>query len=171
MRFRFRYTGLLLGTLILSTSISCKNYTCGPRAILTAFIGFQQADIDTFTIKRYKANDNFATLLDSFVITNRDLNGGKGDGIYTLKNDTTLVFVNGSYPNNGVFPGFDFKIFIPARNRTISISNIISPDTEGSMRCTNPINSFQVDDIMNISPTYLETGDNVTRGYRAYITP
>jgi hypothetical protein len=138
---------------------------------LTTFIGFHQEDIDTLVIKRYKANDGFRTLIDSFVITNGALNGGKGVGIYTTKNDTTLVYVNDSYPDSGILPGFDYKIFIPRIRRTISISNIVSEDNEGSQKCTNPINSFQVDDIMNISPTYFETGDNVTRGYRAYITP
>jgi hypothetical protein len=152
------------------TSIGCKNYKCGERKIISTFIGFQQSEIDTLVVKRFTANDGFRTLMDSFLITNRELTGIYGNGIYTIIGDTTLVAIDGNYPNIGIYPGYDWSICIPGRNRTVSISNIVSADNEGSRHCFNPINSFKVDDVVITSPNYFVTQDYNTIGYRAYIS-
>jgi hypothetical protein len=149
-------------------SFGCKNYPCSDRLILATFVGFKESEIDTFIIRRYVQNSNFQTLIDTFLITNKELNGGYGDGIYTTSNDTTIVFVDDSYPNNGIFPGYDWKIYLPKINRTISIWHIIREEIEGHRGCENP-NTFQVDSIFSSSPKYFDTQAFYTTGYRAYI--
>jgi hypothetical protein len=162
---------LLIIILITVTSVSCKNYICSDRLILMTFVGYSLNDIDTLVIRRYESKSNFSNLIDTFPITNKALNNGKGYGIYTSSNDTTIVFVNGNYPNNGIFPGYDWKIFLPANGKIISISNIIGEKKEGGQKCENPINSFQVETTIQNEPTFFQTQDYSTTGYRAYILP
>ena len=65
-----------------------------------------------------------------------------GIRIYTIVKDTTFVYVNDSDPKRNISSGFDWQIYIPAKNRAISISNIVSENNEGGKRCTNPVKSF-----------------------------
>jgi hypothetical protein len=171
MYFQFNRAIIFLVAFVVMTSISCKNVMCYERVIIPSFVGFQLNDIDTLVMKRYKANDNFRTFLDSSVITYDALTGGHGYGMYTIKNDTTLVFVNGDNPSDGVYPGYDWKIIIPAKSKTVSISNINSENNEGRRGCVNAIRSFQVDGVINNSPTFVDAGEFYTIGYRAYILP
>ncbi len=118
----------------------CKNIPCGPNNILAVFVGFQESDIDHFVIRRYKANDNYQHLIDTFIITNPSVNGGYANGRYTISNDTTIVFVDDNYPDNGIFPGYDWIVYLPALNKSISVSNIISPQTTGRENTSTRLN-------------------------------
>ncbi|HSZ31884.1 MAG TPA: hypothetical protein VK772_01160 [Puia sp.] len=150
---------------------NCKNFPCAPNSILTVFVGFQESDIDHFVIRRYKANDNYRHLVDTFIITNPSVNGGYANGRYAISNDTTIVFVDDNYPDNGIFPGYDWTIYLPALNKSVSVSNIISPQITGDERCVNPIYSFIQDSTLITGLQYFDSDQYFTNGYRIYITP
>lgn len=156
----------IISFLVISSVIllSCES-PCTNSHISPAFVGFQKTDIDTFVIRAFKANDNYLHLIDTIVVVNVI---GLAS-IYTEINDTTIVYVNDSDPNKWIISGQDWQIYIPAKNRTISISNIIDLQTDGSSRgCWNPIISFMLDS-QKIIPTLFSTDDFFTSGYRVYI--
>src|SRR6201995_3727912 len=97
--------------------LSCKK-ECIKSHISTAFIGFLPGDIDTFVLKAYTSNDNYQHLVDTVLVRL----GGRG--IYTTSGDTTIVSVNDSDPDHLISTGFDWQIYIPAVDRTTSVSDI-----------------------------------------------
>jgi hypothetical protein len=138
-------------------------HPCLRNHINPALIGFSPADIDTLVLRAYKPNDSYLHLIDTVLIVNGY------SAIYTTTNDTTVVFVNDSNPGNWISPGFDWQIYIPAKNRIVSVSNIVSGETSGPGRaCLNPINSF-IQDGQHIVPGRINTGQDYTSGYMAYI--
>src|SRR5258705_11832031 len=104
--------------------MSCsREYDCADLQIPLAFINFSPSDIDTFALRKYKPNDNYQNLIDTFKV----IYGHSGQ--YYTANDTTTVFV--SDEKNGIKAGFDWLIFIPAKNKTIFISDIMSEKKTG----------------------------------------
>lgn len=104
--------------------ISCtKEYDCADLQIQPAFIGFSPSDIDTFVLKKYKPNDNYQSLVDTFNV----IYGYSGQ--YYTSNDTASVFVSDG--KNGIKAGFDWLLFIPSKNKTIFISDIVSEKKTG----------------------------------------
>ncbi|MFL5740610.1 MAG: hypothetical protein ACJ75B_10365 [Flavisolibacter sp.] len=160
----FRPTTLMLPALILTSVFSCHlKHDCVDNYINPAFIGFLPSDIDSFVLRKYKPNDNFQHLLDTILVID------KYASIYTASNDTTVVYVNSSDPSHLITPGFDWQVYIPAKNKTVQISSITSTETEGPGRtCYNPINSFNMDGQI-IFPVPVETDKFYTSGYRVYI--
>jgi len=157
--YRIVYS-LLIFILLLE---GCSNKPCLNNTITPVFIGFSQADIDTIVLRAFKPNDNYLHLIDTVVIVN------KGASIYTIKNDTTIVFVNSSNPNDWINPDFNWQVYLPAKNKTTSISNIRATQTEGSGRsCLNPINSFEQDG-QSITAFLTQSGYDYTSGYMAFI--
>ncbi|NOT93703.1 hypothetical protein [Ferruginibacter sp.] len=129
------FAGMFLVTSC-NTSVPCAN-----QYITPAFIGFKLSDLDSITVRRFKKDGAFLQLIDTATIS-LDTNFLKS----TSTNDTTFVKLNSiSGQEKYVFPDHDWQIYIPAKNMTFSISNIISPQTESSCfkcSCWNPINSF-----------------------------
>lgn len=130
--------------------IGCsKEYDCADSQIQPAFIGFSLSDIDTLVLSRFKVNDNFQNLIDTFPVRY----GYSGQ--YETSNDTTIVFVTDS--KNGIKVDYDWIIFIPAINKTVFISEIVSEDKIGNCgsgifsmdkfgcNCTNNIYSAKKD--------------------------
>ena len=149
--------------LILSVCLmGCPVHTCQPNYISPAFIGFAPADIDTIVLRAYTRGDSFQHLVDTVVITDHY------STIYTTSNDTTIVDVNSSDPNHFINPNYDWKIYIPAKHRAVSISNIMTDATQGGRGCSNPIISF-VQDGQTITPYFFHSSKFYTSGYRAYI--
>jgi hypothetical protein len=152
-------------TIIL---ISLVNFTscerqCVNQNVNAVFIGFSPAEIDNFVLRAYVPNDNYLHLIDSFKVSKL------GASIYSSSGDSTFVYVNNSNPNTNVISNFDWKIYIPAVNKTVSISNIISSQTENKGRvCFNPIVSF-VQDGQLVVPQYIKSAQYYTSGYFAYI--
>ena len=108
-------------------------------------------------------NDNFQHLLDTTSVINQYAS------VYTVSHDTTIVYVNSSDPTDWIRPGFDWQLYIPAKNRTVQVSSILSTQVEGKGRvCLNPINSFLLDGQLS-SPELVQTGELYTSGYRVYI--
>ena len=87
--------------------------------------------------------------------------------IVTVSNDTLIVFVNES-PIQTINENYDWQIYIPTKNRIVTISNIITNNHEGRKGCKDEIISFIQDGVL-VSPKYINTDQFYTSGYRAYI--
>jgi hypothetical protein len=168
----------LLGAGFLGLFISviftggCKNYICSNNQILTAFVGIDQNDIDSFVLRRYKANDNYQTLIDSFVVINSAINGSSGNAVYTAANDSTIVvYVNNGNPGSGIFAGYDWQLYIPTLNLTSDIYDILIPQTNGVEPCNNPLLSYMQDSTLVSPPYYPAEIQQYTAGYWIYIIP
>lgn len=136
--------------------VSCtKEYDCTDLQIQPAFINFSPSDIDTFVLRKFKSSDNYQNLIDTFIVKY----GYYGN--YQTSNDTTTVFVTDG--KNGIKAGFDWQIFIPAKNKTVLVSDIISEKKTGKRGygifsldpapgCTNDIFSVKMDNqVINFS--------------------
>lgn len=144
--------------------LSGCEYRCSDRRITPLFIGFLPTDIDTVLFKAYVANDNYQHLVKTISVI-----ASQGAGIDTSANDTAVIKATVVDPAYFITPGYDWQIFIPAKNRTVSISNIVSPETEGhSKGCWNPINSF-IQDNQLIVPQFVISPYPLTVGYRILI--
>lgn len=117
---------LLIAAIVLLSGISSctREFDCYDSEIPAAFIGFAPADIDTIIIRKYKQHDNFQQLMDT-VLVSRNSNG-----YYYTSNDTTGVQVTDG--KSGIRAGFDWIIYIPATNRTVLITDIVSEKKTGS---------------------------------------
>lgn len=152
MTFRFLFPVLLLTTLFASCT---KEYDCEDLQIQPAFINYLPSDIDTFVLRKFKAGDNYQTLIDTLIVKSGS------NTYYQTSNDTTSVLITDG--KNGIKTGFDWQLFIPAKNKTILISDIISENKTGKRGygifsmdpapgCTNDIFSAKVDNqIINFS--------------------
>jgi hypothetical protein len=132
-----------------------KKYDCTDLQIQPAFINFSPSDIDTFVLRKFKPGDNYQNLIDTFIVKS----GYNGN--YQTSNDTTTVVVTDG--KNGIKAGFDWQIFIPAKNKTVFVSDIVSEKKTGkrgygifsmehSPGCTNDIFSAKMDNqVINFS--------------------
>jgi len=150
---------LLIGLIFLNS----RKYPCGNSEVKTAFIKFPPTELDTIVLRAYQPHDNYQHLIDTILIAIND-----GRSVYTIRNDTTFIAVNDSNPLHNIFPGNDWKIYIPSIRKTVSISNITSENKEGSKTCRNPITSFNQDGQM-LHPTYINSHYIYTSGYIVYI--
>jgi hypothetical protein len=114
-----------LAALLLTSCGKNHECDCVDVAIQTSFINYAKSDVDTFILRKFKAADNYQTLLDSFTV-------GYGCSCsYTNLHDTTNVTV---YGGNAITAGFDWQIFIPAANKTILLSDIEAEKKTGTYR-------------------------------------
>lgn len=157
---------IILGAIGLSLLASCKR-PCSDHYLTPAFIGYSVSELDTLIIRRFKKDGNFFPVIDTAIITNNHYVAS-----YNTSNDTTIVNVNvisGVY--NYVSPDHDWQIYIPSRNQTISISNIVSPQNDmscfGDCWCANPINSFLQNGQLTVPPYNHNT--NYGSSYFMYI--
>lgn len=152
MRVRSIITTLFSSILISSCT---KGYDCIDLQIQPVFINFLPSDLDTFVLRKFKAADNYQTLIDTFVVKYGYY------GLYQTSNDTTSVLVTDG--KNGIKARFDWQLFIPAKNKTVLISDIISEKKTGKRgygifsmdpgpSCTNDIFSAKMNNqIINFS--------------------
>lgn len=120
---------ILIITLASLLFASCKGeyeINCGDPPIATTFINFNRTDIDTFIIRKFKAGDNYQTLLDTFKVTEGY------PAFYNTLNDTTRVSIGDG--THGIRLGFDWQIFIPATNKTVLVSDFVSEKRTGKCR-------------------------------------
>jgi hypothetical protein len=154
---------LLLYVSVFACMSGCR-HSCTNAFLLPAFIGFSQNDLDTIVVRSYQPNDNYQHLLDTFLIVKN-----VSCFAFTFHDTTILDFVNFNTTTENIASGSDWQIYIPARNRTISISDIISEQTEGSRKiCLNPITSFMQDGKV-VTPHFVISSVYYTSGYFAYI--
>ena len=137
----------LITVVIIVVLSSCGPNMCRDQYITPVFIGFELSDLDTIVVRQYEKGSNFHQLIDTALVTS-DTTFLKSKATV---NDTTFVLLNYiSGREKYIFPDHDWQIYLPATNLTVSISNIVSPKTEGYSKplvCTNPINSFIQDSI------------------------
>lgn len=127
---------------------SCKE-PCHDNFITPVFVGFSPKDVDTFIVREYKPNNNFLHLIDTFTVCSCGLQ------LYITSNDTTYVFMNDTNFDYVIRPEFDWQIYIPSKNRTVRISNIINDQIEGHRGCFNKIESLVLDS-QTVIPEYNE---------------
>jgi len=150
--------------MLALTFISCTSeYDCTDLQLQPAYIGFATSEIDTFFLKRFKANDNYQHLIDSFIV-----NYGYS-GRYETSNDTTMVVVTDG--KNGIKVDYDWQIFIPALSKTVFVFSIISENKTGKCGsgifsmdkfgcyCTNEIYSAKINN-QTISFSISNTGSH-----------
>ncbi len=141
---------LLLFSIIVIVITSCKrSLPCFNDFITPVFVGFKWTDLDTIVVRQYKKGDAFQSLIDTVLIIS-DSNVLSNPS----SNDTTAI------PFNKVCCDYkylksdsDWEIYLPALNRVVKISNIISPQKYkecifgGDLcpDCKNPIDSFLQD--------------------------
>ena len=113
-----RFTTAIILLVILLTSCT-KEYDCVDTSISPAFVGYSISDIDTFVTRKFIIGDNFQTLIDTLIIVNF------GSGYFLTSGDTTVVYFS------NIKAGFDWQLYIPAKNKTVSITNIESEKRKG----------------------------------------
>jgi len=152
MKIKIIITTFLLAFVFASCT---KEYDCIDLQIQPAFINFSPSDIDTFVLRKFKPSDSYQNLIDTFIVKSGY------SGYYQTSNDTTTVLVTDG--KNGIKAGFDWQIFIPAKNKTVFVSDIVSEKKTGKQGygifsmdpggyCTNNIFSAKMDNqIINFS--------------------
>lgn len=157
---------IVLVCLLIIVSSCKREYSCNNDTVKLIFIGYTKADVDTLIVKKYAVNTNFQQLQDSMIIT-LDTTG------ITQNNDTISFDLN--TPNNIIQFGSDWEVLIPSINKTVAISNIVSPQEQGKCGagyldkvacvCYNSIQSL-LQDGQTISYPARDTSFN---GYHVYI--
>ena len=137
---------LLILLLVILTSLlfSCRNIPCMNAFITPVFVGYSSGDLDTIVLRKFEAGSDFQVLEDTAIFTNNDTVAA-----YYTSNDTTIVQLNitsGEYKY--LLPGDDWQLYLPAKNVTISVSNIVSPQMHYKCfgdcgGCFNQIDSFK----------------------------
>lgn len=153
----------------------CDSFCVSIGPINAVFIGYEQSDIDTFILRRYTPNNNFQHLKDTLLISSIPAPGDSyGNGRYNIAGDTTFTSIQGNSNENaitGIIEGYDWQIYIPAKNQTVTFSGIVEGKQTGAKFCLNPINSFQQDGLTISSPTSYPDDGVSPFGYRAFIRP
>jgi hypothetical protein len=149
--------------LFLVLSFYGCDYFCRDMYINLAFVGFDSTDIDTIILRQYQPNNRFENPIDTFLITRNNR-----PYIFTTINDTTIIYANNGNDSAHVTNGYDWDVYVPAKNKTVHISNIVRAPGTGKHGCLNPIISFKQDSLI-IAPTWISTEQFWTKGYRAYI--
>jgi hypothetical protein len=153
----------LIAVIILLISCSSE-INCEDTSITPVFIKFLPADIDTLVIRKYDLNTHFQHPIDSSLVI------AGYSGYYITNNDSTTVQLFSEKLK--IENGFDWQIYIPAKNKTINISEINAPKTTAKCNtgffskvgcvCINPIISCKKD---NQPITFNNIPD-----YKLYIT-
>lgn len=142
---------LIISTLIIGLSSCSRDIDCIDPPIYLSFISLSQNALDTFVIRKFTKDDNFQNLIDTLQVMSS--NGG-----IINRGDTSDVSLGN--PNNYPKPGFDWQIFMPAINRTISITDINKRDKTGKCAamqtncfCDDEILSLKVDNQIGVLQT------------------
>jgi hypothetical protein len=158
--------------IITLSFFSCHpSPNCQKNQINPVFIGYTLSDIDTVIFRKYTLNSNFTQLLDTLLLDTTYAHSYAYR--YTVTHDSTILSLVVDTPQSAIVAGYDWKIFVPAKNQTIFISGIENGAHTGAAVCSDPIASFLQDGRQVISPEYF--GHNITgdswwlNGYRAYI--
>ena len=162
------YTAIVL--LFLSTLfLSCtKEYDCLDNPIVPLFINFSSNDLDTLTLRKFKAEDNFHTLIDTISIIT---DSNEIFSYYDSSAGAALIL----HKEIGIRNGYDWQLCIPSKNKTICISKIISEKNQGkrgwgifsmdpSRPCINKIYSCRIDS------SFIDFSDNNNNQYYFNIT-
>jgi hypothetical protein len=101
--------------LLICISYSCQ-YECGPApGLYTAFIGFSEQEVVSYTIKKYQKSSSFTILLDSVIVDSTKSR-------FSRNGDTLQIVATGS--DILLSSSFDYRIVLPSANRTYNILNL-----------------------------------------------
>lgn len=158
------YSGFILKfcLTILTVSFLACNFPCRESPVNPTFVGYKIADIDTFILRIYQADDNFQHLLDTVLVHNKQAS------IFTSFSDTTVVYINDSDPQKWISTDHDFELYLPAINKSYRITNIASDNNKGGKNCLNPITSLKLDGQFMI-PSLSTSLQFYLSGYRVYL--
>ena len=136
--------------ILMIAFCSCKKCPCSPGLVHYNFIGFTEAEADTFIVRKFEPNGSFNIKKDTFLINNV---------VYKRSNDTLNMV---AYPGAATFESrSDYEIFFPASNSLYRITEINEQSTNQSCGflstskegCINPINSLRINGtLMDLHP-------------------
>ena len=120
---------------------SCQNCVCIPSdGLRLAMISFDSADIDTLILRKFAKGSGFSHMIDT-------VQWDRSKVVFSVRNDTFQMgaFVGGILPQSK----FDYQVFLPAPNRTFSITEINESQSEGNcngkVMCVNSIVSCKLE--------------------------
>jgi hypothetical protein len=111
-----KWTCTLVALVIILCSCS-RTIDCIDPQVQLAFVSVPKSTVDTLVIRKYEAGTNFATLVDSFRVDTANSN-------LQQDADAVILYMYGYK----IKPGFDWQVYIPAANRTVSITAMVKRD-------------------------------------------
>ncbi len=146
--FKITINHFIFLVLMVSFSSCCRTVDCEVGYLNITTINFSQQESDTFILRRYKANTNFNSLVDTLQLS-RNYNAS----FYDQGPDTSFVHIYESNPFN-ITSGYDYEVFFPGTNTLRKISDIRETKNQQNVCvttnykiCYNTINSYNVDGI------------------------
>ena len=138
-----------LSAFLLSSC--CKTVDCTAGNVEISTVNLSTADIDTFYLRRYKVNTNFAQKIDTVTFRLNENFRVVGIDMDTL---SLQSFYNPSIPKQFfVEAGFDYELVLPATGKISRITNVTMTSTEQKIcglakrECDAQIQSSKVDGI------------------------
>jgi len=126
--------------ILIVSIISCHDCICVPSdGLRLGMISFSSTEIDTLITRKFSKGSNFSKQIDTTIFDQNNV-------MFTAQNDT---FQMGSWKGDILLSSkYDYQVFIPAINRTISVTEITEPQLEGDCRgkvaCGNIITSVKL---------------------------
>lgn len=115
---------IIANTLIITSC--CKRVKCTQGYIPLAFVGFDQNDMKSFYIRRYKQNSSFTIKIDSVTFRQEEL-------LFKFSQDTVFVTVHESLLSKDKYftqGGYDYEIVIPATSQVFSLTELLETNQE-----------------------------------------
>lgn len=129
-------------TIIILISSCSRTIDCIDPPIYISFISFPPNTLNSIVIRKFDKGSNFQNLIDTLQVTTTN-------GSIINRGDTSDLSLGN--PNNYPQPGFDWQIFIPAINRTVSITEINKRDKTSKCAVMQmPVNCFCNNEILNL---------------------
>jgi hypothetical protein len=142
MSIIYKLLSIILITFIFT---SCGKCRCIDDKLNPNFILFDTTEVDTIIIKKFSKNSSFTSLLDTGLFDEKNS--------FRIKKSNDTITFPARVGNFSITSDYDWIFFLPAINKTIKISDIISEQTSmpcpGKVQCINPINSLKIDDVIN----------------------
>jgi len=112
-------------------------------------VSFSSTEIDTLITRKFSKGSNFSRQIDTTILDQNNVT-------FTAQTDT---FQMGSWKGDILLSSkYDYQVFIPAINRTISVTEITEPQLEGDCRgkvgCGNIITSVKLNGAL--APTSIQ---------------
>jgi hypothetical protein len=131
---------ILLSVVFL---VSCQNCICVPsEGLRLGLVSFDSTDVDTIVIRKFEKGNGFSHLIDT-------LQWDRDNVVFMHQKDTFEVGIR--VGDILLKSNYDYKVFIPAINRTFAISELNEPkqvgDCSGKVMCGNMIVSGRLDGV------------------------
>jgi len=104
----------LIISILFFTSCG-KTYQCPKDSLITTYISYTDSEIDTIILRRFKFGSNYGTRIDSTILTASNCQFHKVSDTVTLFPIDENIRINDDY---------DWQVFNPFDQKTVSISNI-----------------------------------------------